>query len=374
MKQELNDIFYARYYKDAELLIQAPTRINIIGEHTDYNGGFVMPAAINYFIYFAMVKTTTAVAFIHDENKQQNFSFDLDEKLELDALSQWRKYYYGAIKILQEEHELGGFQVLKLGKAPVGAGISSSAALCCGFIYGLSELFDLGLDRWTIAKMAQRVEQEYVGLQCGIMDQFAVLFGEQNKVLNLNCAKLTFETHPYKLKDYTFVLCNSGVKHNLADSAYNERVEEMKQVQALLGKDDLNAIEPKEIETLPEKLAKRMTHLYMENRRVTSMQEALVEGNWVRAGTVLHASHISLKELYEVTCVETDFLVDALWDGGAEGARQMGGGFGGCVLALVHKERVGQLQAHVEQEYKEKFNLDAEFYFFEITDGVKTMA
>ncbi|MFT5070670.1 MAG: galactokinase [Chitinophagales bacterium] len=373
MKTRLRDSFFLHYQKDADILVQAPCRINIIGEHTDYNGGLVLPAAINYHIYFAVAQTVAPVVFIYDENKDKRFSYSLDEELDLDGLSQWRKYYYGAIKILQEKHELPGFQVLKVGKAPIGAGISSSAALCCGFIYSLNELFHLGLDRWTIAKLARRVEQEYVGLQCGIMDQFAVLFGESNKALSLNCSDLSYTTHDIKLKDYRFMLINSQVKHNLADSAYNERVEEMNEVRRLLGKQDLNAASKEEVLGLPEVLSRRMQHHLFENQRVKSMIAALEDDDYFKAGNILHAGHISLQEYYEVTCEETDFLVETLLDAGAPGARQMGGGFGGCVLALVKEKDAAAIAEYCFKEYSNRFNLDLVFYNFEITSGVSTL-
>lgn len=373
MKEQIQDSFYMKYHHYAEVVIQAPTRINIIGEHTDYNGGLVLPAAINHFIYFAFAKTITPIAFIYDENKDQQFSFDLEQDLNVKDLAQWRRYYYGAIKILQENHELPGFQVLKLGKAPIGAGISSSAALCCGFIYGLNILFKLGLDRWQIAKMARRVEQEYVGLQCGIMDQFAVLFGQANKALSLNCTDLSYTTHPLHLKQHRFLLCNSQVKHNLAESAYNERVEELNQVKTRLSIQYLQDARKDAVVELPISLQKRLRHFISENLRVKQLIEALGNEDYSRAGDLLSEGHRSLKEDYALTCMETDFLVDELLGAGALGARQMGGGFGGCVLALVRSEDIDHIQDHCASAYANGLGKEVIFYNFEITDGVKEM-
>ena len=373
MKTRLQESFFLLYQKEADVLVQAPTRINIIGEHTDYNDGLVLPAAIDLPIYFAFAETKTPVVFIYDENKNQRFSFDLEEELDTAGLSQWRKYYYGAIKLLQEKHQLNGFQVLKVGKAPIGAGISSSAALCCGFIYGLNNLFELGLNRLEIAKLAQRVEQEYVGLKCGFMDQFAVLFGEENQILSLNCKDLNYTKHTIQLKKYRFMLCNSQVKHNLAESAYNERVEEMNQVRSILGKEDLNTVKLGELSGLPETLYKRMQHLLTENERVREMVEAIELGDWSKMGSLLEASHLSLQENYEVTCAETDFLVETLLDAGAIGARQMGGGFGGCVIVLLKNEEANAIEEYCFNAYAQRFNLDAVFYNFNITSGVSTL-
>lgn len=357
MRQELKDLFFKQYQQEANLVVQAPTRINLIGEHTDYNGGLVLPAAIDFYIYFAIAKTSTPVVFITDENKHEQFAFELDEPIQLSELSQWRKYFFGVIQLLQEEHELGGFQLLKWGQAPVGAGISSSAALCCGFIVALNELFDLKLSKWDMAKIAQRVEQEYVGLNCGIMDQFAVLFGEENTCLKLNCDSLSYSSHQMKADKGLFFLANTMVKHNLAETAYNQRVQEFI---------DLESVSDSERVMNP-----RQKHFDSENKRVTEMVAALEMGELQRAGAILNAGHESLKTDYEVTCEESDYLQGLLVDAGALGARQMGGGFGGCILVLAPADKLATLKEKVSESYFDKFGLRIDYYDFNIVDGVK---
>lgn len=371
MKEALQEAFRLKFHQEPTVLVQAPTRINIIGEHTDYNDGLVMPAAIDKYIYFALVKLDKPLVFIYDENKDEQFYFDYADDFSWEGLAQWRQYYYGAIDLLKKEYSLSGFKTYKIGTAPIGAGISSSAALCCGFIYGLSELFDLKLDKWTIACLAQRVEKEYVGVQCGIMDQFAVLFGEENHILRLNCFSREYTKHAIKLEEHAFILCNSMVKHNLADSAYNERVNEMKQIKKSLHLKDFSQWESLDADQLKSPLKNRLRHLVSANRRVQRMQEALDRNDAHQVGLLLNESHASLKEDYAVTCVETDFLVNALNTNGALGSRQMGGGFGGCVLALIPLERLNDLKSKVSLLYQERFQLEPEFYSINLSDGVK---
>jgi galactokinase len=357
MKHVLQDLFIKRFNKDASLLVQAPTRINLIGEHTDYSGGWVLPAAINYYIYFAIAKTQTGVVFIYDENKQEQFAFELDESLELTGLSQWRKYFYGAIRILQEKYDLGGFQLVKLGQAPVGAGISSSAALCCGIIFALNELFNLNLSKWEIAHTARRVEQEFVGLNCGIMDQFAILFGINDACLQLNCKSLEYTSQKIHLKGYQFILANSRVKHNLVESAYNERVTELAALEGLPS--DARAKSP------------RQRHIDGENERVKSMVLALSSDDYIEVGNLLNQSHISLRDNYEMTCEETDNLQQFFLNAGALGARQIGGGLGGCMLVLIQNEIMDELKQKVSEAYLEMYHLELIYHDFKIVDGVK---
>lgn len=377
---QIASLFEAKFNKAPDLCVQAPTRINIIGEHTDYNGGFVLPAAINHYVYFGVVKSHTPIAFIFDENKQEQFAFDLDDKIDVHSLSPWRKYFYGAIKLLQEKYAIGGFQVMKFGQAPVGAGISSSAALCCGFIFTLNELFALKMDKWEIARIARKVEQDYVGLNCGIMDQFAVLFGEKNTVLSLNCNTLQFDKHSIALGDFQFVLCNSMVQHQLSDSAYNDRVAESAEIIEVINSSrdkqlkSLIEMEMEDLECLEKtNLQKRGKHFLSENQRVQNIILALQNKDFQTVGDLLSAGHASLRQDYEVTCEETNDLVAWFMEHGALGARQMGGGFGGCVLALIPSQRKSMIAEAVVKAYEEKFGIKVAFINFEISDGVKRM-
>lgn len=374
-KNTVESAFKLKFNQQPSLIVQSPARINLMGEHTDYNGGLVFPAAIDKYIYFAISKSSTTE--IVSLNQSQNLKIDLENLSFVNHT--WQNYFLGVIDILKSKHQLKlqNFSLVFGGNIPLGAGLSSSAALTCGFIFSLNNLFELNLDKWQIAKIAQQCEHDYIGLQCGIMDQFAVLFGSKNAALILDCTTLSFETVNFDLGKYSFLLCNSKVSHNLANSAYNERFNQCQQALSIINQsgnnfNNLSEIQEQHLNLLKENktVFNRALHVFFENERVKLLKNALLKNDLLEAGNLLNQSHESLRDLYEVTCPETDYLFEYL-NSFVEvlGSRQMGGGFGGCMLILVKTSKIENLKKEVSTNYKNQFNLDAEFYEINISDG-----
>lgn len=368
--------FGETFNKSPDLMVKSPGRINLIGEHTDYNGGLVMPAAIDKHISFAIAKSENATEIF---SLQQNELFTISsEKLELSKVK-WQNYFIGIIAILQEKLniQLPYFQLVFGGNIPLGAGLSSSASLTCGFIFSLNELFHLKLSKWEMAKIAQQCEHEYIDVKCGIMDQFAVLFGEKNGALKLDCSTLEYDVFQFDLKEHQFLLCNSMVSHNLADSAYNERKQQCDKALEILnskgkGYQNLSEASLSDLQFFESEnvLYKRANHIITENERVRVMTLALENQDIERIGVLLNQSHTSLRDNYEVTCQETDFLFTEINNvKGVAGCRQMGGGFGGCMLILAESKSIANLKESIQKSYKSKFNLNPEFYEINISEG-----
>lgn len=367
-------------YKSEPSVFRAPGRINIIGEHTDYNNGFVLPTAINKEMYFAIAPNT--------DQKIRLFAYDLDERLEI-SLSDisiqkkytWANYLLGVIHQLQKNDiSIQGVDVVFGGTIPVGAGISSSAAIECGFLYALNGLFELKLDDLTITKFAQKAEHEYAGVNCGIMDQFAVVFSKEDTVIRLDCKTLEYEYVPLSLHDYKIILCNSNVSHNLASSEYNVRrnqcnvgVEFISQKYAsVTSLRDVTLAMLEECKTLLTNVVyDRCLYVVEENNRVLAMCEALQKSDYAKIGELLYQSHEGLQYLYEVSCKELDELVAiARTVPGVLGARMMGGGFGGCTLQIVHNSGVDKFVATIQKEYYLKHNKQENIIIAELTKGV----
>jgi galactokinase len=374
--KEIQQLFIEKFNQTPDVIVTAPARINLIGEHTDYNGGKVFPAAIDMQLVFAIKKSTETKIF--SANQNQSFNFNLGENVNLKGLS-WQKYFVGIIDVLTRKMNLPveNFTLVFGGNIPLGAGLSSSAALTCGLVFALNELFALKLSNWQMAKIAQQCEHEYVGVNCGIMDQFAVLFGKKNTALLLNCQTLDFEEVQFDMPHHTFVLCNSMVSHNLASTAYNQRLIECREALDIINSKviqhvSLSNIEEQNLNLLSGKklIQKRAAHVFYENHRVDLLKEALKEGDFTEVGALLNQSHISLRDNYEVTCRETDFLFDLLNSiNGVLGCRQMGGGFGGCILVLCKNDKMEDIKKQVTSSYQQAFNLEVQFYNFSISEG-----
>ena len=371
--------FKSLYTSDPSVF-RAPGRINIIGEHTDYNNGFVLPTAINKEMYFAIAPNT--------EQKIRLFAYDLDESLEI-SLSEitkqtkcaWANYLLGVIHQLQKhEIPIQGVNVVFGGNIPIGAGISSSAAIECGFLYALNELFNLQLDSITITKFAQKAEHEYAGVNCGIMDQFAVVFSKEDTVIKLDCKTLEHEYVPLFLHDYKIILCDSNVSHNLASSEYNVRRDQCNEGVDLISKKFPFIFSLRDVsislleeckQLLPVIIYNRCLYVVEENNRVLAMCNALQESDYFRVGELLYESHEGLQHLYEVSCKELDELVEiAKNTPGVLGARMMGGGFGGCTLQIVHNSSVNRFVAIIQKEYYEKHHKQENIIIAELTKGV----
>ncbi|WP_372756150.1 galactokinase [Mariniflexile sp.] len=361
-------------YKTEPLMIFSPGRINIIGEHTDYNDGFVFPAAVNKGI----------VAGIHksDSGKSTAFAVDKDEKIEfsLDSLKpatagSWENYILGVVAEIQNRSKIiGNFNIAFGGDIPGGAGMSSSAALENSVVFGLNELFNLGLSKEEMILISQKAEHNYVGVKCGIMDQYASMFGIENHALLLDCR--TVKAKPYKIdfKDYELILINTNVKHSLSDSAYNDRrsvcesIADMLKVKALRDATEYD-LESIKANVTPENYQKAL-YVIQENNRVVAASKAMEADDLKTLGALIYASHEGLQNQYKVSCDELDFLVaQAKLNGHVLGARMMGGGFGGCTINLVAKNESEAFQTQVSKVYKEKFNKECSIYAVKLSEG-----
>ena len=375
-QQEVISIFKEHFYTTPRLFF-SPGRINLIGEHIDYNDGFVMPAAIDKGIWFAIAANNTdTVHFVSvDLNETYSVSINNIEKNE-----SWKNYVLGVLHIL-EEHSIsfGGFDCVFGGNLPVGAGLSSSAALEGGLLFALNTIYSFGLDRVEMAKMAQKAEHSYPGVNCGIMDQFASLNGKKDHVILLDCTSLEYKHFPLPLQKYNIVLINSKVHHSLASGEYNKRRKDCEEGLELLKTKIPGVLSFRNIpsakiyeykDLLGEKIFDRCLYVTQEIERTQLAGKYLKESNLVEFGKLMFQTHEGLSKLYEVSCDELDFLVDeAKKYTSIIGSRQMGGGFGGCTINLVEKEQTESTVQAITSAYYKKFGVEAEVYIVATSDG-----
>jgi galactokinase len=361
-------------FKTEPLMIFSPGRINIIGEHTDYNDGFVFPSAINKGIVAGIQKSDskTSIAYAVDEDEQIEFSLD---KLKSSTKGNWENYVFGVVAEIQNRSKtVGNFNIAFGGDIPVGAGMSSSAALENSVVFGLNELFDLGLTKEEMILISQKAEHNYAGVKCGIMDQYASMFGIENNALLLDCRTGTSKPYEINFEDHQLVLINTNVKHSLSDSAYNDRRSVCESISKLLKVKALRDATENDLETIrfkvsPENYQKAL-YVIQENNRVIKASKAIEAGNLQTLGALIYASHYGLQHQYKVSCDELDFLVDqAKLNPNVLGARMMGGGFGGCTINLVAKDQSHTFTAKASKAYKEKFGKDCSIYFVELSNG-----
>jgi len=333
-----------------ELTVDSPGRINIIGEHTDYNMGFVLPTAIEKKITFKFQKNgSDKICHVYSKGYDTGFELSLD-KVEISKV-EWENYILGVLnEILKRTDKLRGFDCTLESHVPIGSGVSSSAALECGLAFGLNELFALGLTKMDIVELSQAAEHTYAGTKCGIMDQFASVMSKEGHVILLDCESLEYSYIPINIEPYKFVLLNTNVSHNLASGEYNVRRAQCEEGVAVLQKkypevsslrnatmDMLNAIRNE----LDETVYNRCSYIIQEKTRVLEAVEALKANNLKRVGELLYETHDGLSKMYEVSCPELDFLVAfSKKYNSVLGARMMGGGFGGCTINLVHEDAI----------------------------------
>ncbi|WP_419211371.1 galactokinase [Maribacter sp. X9] len=380
---EIKNYFIAQYAPNP-LMVKAPGRINLIGEHTDYNEGLVLPASIEKGIYFAVAPNDLNLVQIETFLTQpEKIVFKLDGSPS-QFKSFWGNYFKAIIEILLSKgYPLKGMDCVFGGDIPIGSGLSSSAALCCGFIYAITQISEKELTREEIALIAQKAEHQ-IGLNCGLMDQYAVLFGKKGNAFLLDCKDLSHKYIPINLTGYSWVLINSNIKHNLAvDSEYNKRriscENIVRQVQQLkTGVTSLRDITLEDLSTISNATNStdimRAGYVIEENQRVRDMIKALTIGDAKLVGSILKKGHWAMSTQYEITTPELDFLVttgDQLE--GVMGSRMMGGGFGGCTINLVQTAKLAKSIAALLQAYKEKTNIDAEYYHLAIDDGVNVL-
>ena len=361
-------------------VFRSPGRINLIGEHTDYNNGFVLPASVDKAVYFAIAPLAGDLVTLYAADLGETYSFSLNDLSKPDQ--SWPHYQIGIIdQIKKSGLTIGGFQAAFGGDVPVGAGMSSSAALECCLLFALNELNHLNLDRFSIVKMAQKAENEYVGVQCGIMDQFASAFGKDQMVIRLDCRSLEFEYFPFPMKDYLLVLCDTTVKHSLADSEYNTRRLECEAGVKILKKynPEINSLRDASIaivelhkDELGDVIYRRCKYMTEEIQRVQQACDYLNEGNLESFGKKMYQTHDGLQYEYEVSCTELDFLVDLTRDNpDVVGSRMMGGGFGGCTINLVRIEAVEDFEATMKEAYKKQYSIELPCYRVKITNGTE---
>jgi galactokinase len=369
---------FEEIFHQEPLIIRSPGRINLIGEHTDYNMGFVLPAAINKAIYFGINTREDKKIRIHSLNFQDDFEGDLDKISVSGKL--WPDYLLGVVEQIQKKHSLAnGFNIVFGGDIPPGAGLSSSAALECAMAYGLHKIFDLSFEKMDLVRMAQAAENEFVGVKCGIMDQFASMFGKKDQLLSLDCRSLDYNYVPFKAERIKIVLFDTRVKHSLATSAYNERREQCEagvkmiqenypEVKSLRDASEemlLELVKPKDL-----LVYNRCSFVVAEINRLQNACKDLEMNNIESFGKRMFETHAGLKDLYEVSCDELDLLVDLVQnDPNVIGARMMGGGFGGCTINLVKTEAVDDLIARVSKSYLAKTGSEMLNYIVEIEDG-----
>jgi galactokinase len=361
-----------------EVVARAPGRVNLIGEHTDYNDGFVLPAAIDRYIVFAGRRRAGRQVRLHSLDFEGEVEFSLDS-ISRDAQHPWSNYFRGVSKFLEADgHRLSGAEVVFGGDVPREAGLSSSAAVEVAATVFWQRLMNLPLDPVYTVKLARKAENEFVGVPCGIMDQFISALGRQDHALFLDCRDLTYRHVPLR-GGVKVVVCNSGVKRALAQSEYEVRLKQCRQAVAQVAATgravkSLREVEPADLEAarpaLSELLLRRARHVVTENQRVLEAVRVLEEGDLERFGELMNASHASLRDDYEVSSKELDVLAELAWkQPGVLGARMTGAGFGGCTVNLVRAEAAEAFAEAVGKGYQDALGLKAEIYVCRASDG-----
>ncbi len=370
---------YKNEYGEVPLLIKAPGRINLIGEHTDYNNGFVMPASIDKAMYFAIGKTA-------GQKSIQVQAANYNEVITLgngrsDKDPSWSNYLKAIVQILKERGlELEGINCIFGGDIPIGAGLSSSAALCCGFIFGISTLLKIKISKEEIAIIAQEAEHR-IGLNCGLMDQYAVLFGKKDHVFRLDCKNLEYQYFPMQLKSHSLILIDSKIEHQLEGTPYNDRRESCERVVKIIASKypEIKSLRDVTIEKLNEFENEinaldfiRAKYVLDENNRVRQMMVALKEEKLSEAGVILFRGHQALSEEYNVSLPEMDLLVSlAKKEKSILGARMMGGGFGGCTINLIENKDKELVLKRIQAEYLRATGNQSEYYIVQIENGLE---
>ena len=359
----------------------SPGRINLIGEHTDYNGGFVFPGAID--------KGMVAELKINGTDKVRAYSIDLKDYVEFglneeDApRASWARYIFGVCReIIKRGGKIARFNTAFAGDVPLGAGMSSSAALESTYAFALNDMFNCGIDKFELAKIGQATEHNYCGVNCGIMDQFASVFGKAGHLIRLDCRSLEYQYFPFKPEGYRLVLLDSVVKHELASSAYNDRRKSCENVVAAIQKEhphveflrDANMSMLDEVkEEVSAEDYMRAEYVIGEVQRVLDVCDALEQGDYETVGQKMYETHHGMSKLYEVSCEELDFLNDIAKECGVTGSRVMGGGFGGCTINLVKDELYDAFVEKAKAEYKTKFGRLPKVYDVVIADGARKL-
>lgn len=374
MRKKIEKVFNEKYGGEGTLYASAG-RINLIGEHTDYNGGFVFPGAIDKVIMADIRPNGT--------DKVRVFSIDIDDYAEFglreeDAPSQgWARYVFGICReIIKRGGKVEGFDAVFAGNVPLGAGLSSSAALESCFAFALNDLFNENtIDKFELAKIGQSTEHNYCGVNCGIMDQFASVFGREGNLMRLDCRSMEYEYFPFHPEDYLLVLVDSRVKHELKDSPYNKRRESCERVAKRLGLETLRDATMQMLKEIRTDITAedyfRAKFVIEEKDRVLAVCDALNAGDYETVGKKMYETHRGLSDDYDVSCEELDFLNNIARECGVTGSRIMGGGFGGCTINLVKKDLHDAFVDKAVKEFEAKYGHKPMIYDVVISDGAR---
>ena len=380
-KEEIIILYQEKFGKETPEVYTAPGRINLIGEHTDYNGSFVFPGAVD--------KGITAAIRLNGTEKVRAYALDLSEYSEFGLNEEdipnegWAKYIFGVCReIIKRGGKVEGFDTVFSGNVPLGAGMSSSAALESTYAYALNDMLNLGIDKFELAKIGQATEHHYVGVKCGIMDQFISLFGKKGHLVRLDCKTMEYEYFPFDPQGYKLVLLDTQVKHELASSAYNKRRESCERAAEAIRKNhpevqflrdaDMNMLnEVKNV--ISEEDYMRAKYVIEETQRVLDVSDALKKGDYETVGKKMYETHEGMSKLYEVSCEELDFLNDIAKKSGVTGSRVMGGGFGGCTINLVKDELHDEFIEEANTQFKNKFGYEPKVYDVVISDGARKL-
>jgi galactokinase len=374
--------FRKHFNEEVGSVYASPGRINLIGEHTDYNGGFVFPGAID--------KGMVAEIKINGTEKVRAYSIDLKDYVEFglneeDApRASWARYIFGVCReMIKRGAKIHGFDTVFSGDVPLGAGMSSSAALESTYAFALNDMFNCGIDKFELAKIGQATEHNYCGVMCGIMDQFASVFGKAGSLIRLDCRSLEYKYYPFNPKGYKLVLLDTVVKHELASSAYNKRRQSCETAAAAIRKNhpEVEFLRDATMDMLNEVKADISAEDYMraeyvigEVQRVLDVCDALEKDDYETVGEKMYETHYGMSKQYEVSCEELDFLNDCAKKNGVTGSRVMGGGFGGCTINLVKEELYDAFIADAKESYKAKFGKYPKVYDVVISDGSRKLA
>jgi galactokinase len=380
-KEQVLKVYQEKFGNDTPEVYASPGRVNLIGEHTDYNGSFVFPGAID--------KGMVAAIRLNGTDKVRAYAIDLDECSEFGLNEEdlpkegWAKYIFGVCReIVKRGGKVAGFDTVFAGDVPLGAGMSSSAALESTYAFALNDMLNLEIDTFELARIGQSTEHNYVGVKCGIMDQFASLFGKKGHLIRLDTKSMEYQYFPFNPEGYKLVLLDTVVKHELASSAYNKRRESCEHAAATIAKrhPEVKFLRDATMEMLDEVKQEISEEDYMrakyvieETQRVREVSDALERGDYETVGAKMYETHHGMSKLYEVSCEELDFLNGVAREHGVTGSRVMGGGFGGCTINLVKDELYDSFIADAKRQFKDKFGHEPKVYDVVISDGARKL-
>ena len=371
------------FVNEGSLIVRSPGRINLIGEHTDYNDGFVLPAAIDKAAYLSFTPRNDKQIHLHSIDLKDAYITTADAVVS-STVSSWPNYLLGVVaQFIKAGVTVNGFEAALTADIPMGAGLSSSAAVECAMAMALNEVTKAGFDKLTLVKMAQKAEHEFAGVQCGIMDQFASMFGKHNHVIRLDCRSLDYEYVPFNIDGYKIVLLDTNIKHSLASSEYNVRRKQCETGVAMIQQhhSEVKSLRDATIEMLDKYILpvditvyQRCKYVVEENERLLKACKDLEAGDINSFGKRMFETHHGLSKLYEVSCPELDFLVTCVQDNpDVSGSRMMGGGFGGCTINIVKNEAVEKLIAETEKIYLNTMNKQLKAYTANIEEGTSLL-